>query len=84
MCKLLTLASCESAGFNRSFETDVPIKVNITLPAGSLLNITNSGLGDIYLNEGFATANTTLAAHSTGNILARSLNTTALTVLKTG
>lgn len=71
-------------GFNRSFDSPEVIKVNITMPASQLWSVTNYGLGDVYLNPGFSTDNTTLLARGTGRLFARGLNTTALNITSSG
>lgn len=39
-------------GFNRSFESTVPIRITVTMPADKLEVIDNKGMGHIILNPG--------------------------------
>jgi hypothetical protein len=39
-------------GFNQSFESPEAIRINISLPAGQLLRVSNRGMGDVIINPG--------------------------------
>ncbi|KAF6254252.1 hypothetical protein COO60DRAFT_334963 [Scenedesmus sp. NREL 46B-D3] len=71
-------------GFNQSFESPEAIRINITLPAGQLLRVDNSGMGDIIINPGFKTESTALLVRGTGRVFARGLDTQQLEVQASG
>eukprot|EP00775_Hariotina_reticulata_P013505 gene13505-13630_t len=71
-------------GFNQSYASRAPIKVNISVAANQLDAVTASGMGNVIINPGFATQSTKLSASGTGKILARGLNTASLVVITTG
>jgi hypothetical protein len=39
-------------GFSGSFKTKRPIRINISLPPGRLLRVSNRGMGDVIINPG--------------------------------
>jgi hypothetical protein len=39
-------------GFNTSFQTSQPIRLTVALPGAQLANVTNHGLGSVFINPG--------------------------------